>query len=157
MKTSELIVTQLGEADVEAVAALEATAFSTPWSADQYRSVIRHGGCTLFGARAEGVLVGYIAVAVCPASREMEVYNIAVAAAYKRRGIGKKLLSLAVRAACKNGIERVFLEVRENNEPALALYRTLGFVCAGVRPHYYPDTGEDALVMVWDGTGTRHP
>lgn len=138
---------RLREEDLTAVAALEATAFPTPWSEEQYRVVMRHGGCVLFGAWLESALAGYIAVAMQPGTGEMEVYNIAVAEELRRGGIGKKLLGLALEAAAGNGVSRAILEVRRSNTPAIALYRSLGFEQAGERKGYYHDTGEDALVL----------
>ena len=148
MKTSsDYSFVRLGPEDVEDVVGIEAVSFPTPWTAEQYRALLKRGGCALFGARMGSALAGYVAVALHSASLEMEVYNIAVLQMHRQRGIGGQLLNLALRAACKNGIERVVLEVRETNEPALALYRSRGFVPVGRRPRYYPDTGEDALVL----------
>ncbi len=147
MNTSSLVFRQLTEQDLDDVAALEAASFPTPWTAAQYRALLRHGGCALFGALHGSRLAGYIAVAVHAAAGEMEVYNIAVAHAYRRRGIGKKILRLALDAAARNAVSQAILEVRVSNAPALALYRSLGFRQVGVRPNYYHDTGEDALVL----------
>ena len=148
MNTRNLVYRPLREEDLDAVAALEATAFPTPWTAEQYAAVMRQGGCFLFGAvSGEGVLAGYIAIAMHSAIGEMEVYNIAVARNYQQMGIGKKLLSLSMEAAARNGIEQALLEVRVSNIPALALYYSLGFNQVGVRPGYYHDTDEDALVL----------
>lgn len=147
MKTSCLTYRQLAEDDIAAVAALEATAFSTPWTVSQYRAVLLQGGCALFGALEGDTLAGYIAVAVQPAVGEMEVYNIAVAEEFRRHGIGKRLLRLSLEAAWKLGAERAVLEVRVSNTPAIALYRSLGFKEVGGRSGYYHDTGEDALVF----------
>lgn len=141
---------QLVPSDLEALAALEAASFNTPWSAEQYAAMIEGGACAVFGAFCGDVLAGYIAVGMHPAAGEMEVYNIAVDEMHRRGGIGRKLLSLAFDAAALNGVARVFLEVRETNAPALALYNSLGFSRVGVRPRYYPDTGEDALVLARD-------
>ena len=138
---------RLGEEDLTAVAALEAVAFPAPWSEEQYRAVMRHGGCVLFGAWLESALAGYIAVAMRPGTGEMEVYNIAVAEELRRGGIGKKLLRLTLEAAARNGVSRAILEVRRSNTPAIALYHSLGFEQAGERKGYYHDTGEDALVL----------
>lgn len=147
MNTSTLLYRPLTEDDLESVAALEAEAFSTPWTADQYRAIMRHGGCALFGALLGPVLAGYIAVSLQRETAEMEVYNIAVTAAFRRRGIASKLLSLALRAAAGNGATRAILEVRESNTAAIALYRSLDFIQVGIRRGYYHDTGENALVF----------
>lgn len=146
MKTSTMTYRQLHENDLPEVVRLETLAFSTPWTAEQYAAVMRQGGCVLFGAFYEGRLAGYIAVAIQAAAGEMEVYNIAVAENFRRNGIGKKILGLALAAAVKNGVTMAFLDVRTTNAPAIALYESLGFIKAGVRKGYYPDTGEDALV-----------
>lgn len=147
MNTSNLLYRRIRESDLPHVARLEAEAFPTPWSAEQYALVMEQGGCVLFGAWDQDVLAGYIAVAVQSAAGEMEVYNIAVRETYRRRGVGRKLLDLALEAAARNGVEAALLEVRAGNVPALALYRSLGFKDVGVRKGYYHDTGEDALVL----------
>ncbi len=144
----------LGNDDIPEVAILEAASFPTPWSEEQYRLVLRQGACKLFGVRLQsgrahsgpGGLIAYIAVAVHAAAEEMEVYNIAVAEKYRKKGLGKRLLRLALRAAAQNGVSRALLEVRESNAAAVALYASLGFQRVGVRRGYYPDTGEDAHV-----------
>lgn len=148
MKTSPITYRQLYEKDLPLVVALERLAFSTPWTVEQYAAVMRQGGCALFGAFCGQELAGYIAVAIQTAIGEMEVYNIAVAEHFRRGGIGKKILGLSMAAAAQNGITTVFLEVRMNNIPAIALYKSLGFTKAGVRKGYYPDTGEDAHIYV---------
>lgn len=147
MKTSDLVYRRMDEADLEHVVRLEAEAFPTPWTVEQYVLVMRRGGCVVFGAWDGDLLAGYIAVAIQGAVGEMEVYNIAVAETYRQKGIGKKLMSLALAAASRIGVERAVLEVRVSNAPARALYRSLGFQEAGVRKRYYHDTGEDALVL----------
>jgi len=147
MTTSKLIYRQLMENDLPAVADLEAASFPTPWTAEQYTVVIRQGGCAVFGALDGPNLAGYIAVGVQPTIGEMEVYNIAVAERFRRLGIGKKLLRLALEAATINGVTQAMLEVRIGNVAALALYHSLEFSQVGVRAGYYHDTGEDALVL----------
>ena len=67
--------------------------------------------------------------------------------AARRRGLGRRLLLLALQAGRKMGMQKAILEVREGNVAALALYRASGFVQAGRRRRYYADTGEDALVL----------
>lgn len=147
MKTSDLTYRRLTDRDLAAVAMLESVAFPTPWTEEQYRAVLRQGGCTLFGALCGETLAGYIAVGMQPVTGEMEVYNIAVVEAFRRLGIGKKLLRLSLEAASRNNVERAVLEVRVSNVPAIALYRSLGFFQVGLRRGYYHDTGEDALVF----------
>ena len=78
---------------------------------------------------------------------EAHVNNIAVDPAWQGRGLGAVLLFDLVRTALDRGARHLTLEVRVGNEPALALYRRFGMAPVGVRPNYYPETGEDALIM----------
>lgn len=107
----------------------------------------------MFGLRetqqdAQNELVAY--VSVYHTSDELEILNIAVRADRRNRGYGRRLLGLVLRIAEKMGIVRAVLEVRVTNAPAIGLYSFFGFVQAGIRRAYYPDTGEDALVYVLD-------
>jgi ribosomal-protein-alanine N-acetyltransferase len=78
---------------------------------------------------------------------ESHVNNIAVDPTWQGRGLGAVLLSDLVRTALGRGARHLTLEVRVGNEPALALYGRFGMAPVGVRPNYYPETGDDALVM----------
>ena len=89
----------------------------------------------------DGDLAGFLLVWVV--AGEAEVLDIAVSPAYRRQGVAKELLNhLQVHAK----VERVFLEVSKNNEPARALYETCGFEMVGERKGYYRD-GSDALLL----------
>ena len=72
---------------------------------------------------------------------------IAVRESYRRRGLGEMLLADAIELALSNDQESVTLEVRRSNVSALNLYQKLGFRAAGVRPRYYTDPVEDALIL----------
>jgi ribosomal-protein-alanine N-acetyltransferase len=94
------------------------------------------------GYRDGGNLLGYAGLAV--AADEAEVRTIGVAPAAQGRGVGRALLHDLLRAA---GPRRVLLEVRCDNEPAIALYESEGFVRVGLRRHYYQPSGADAYTM----------
>lgn len=149
---------RLEPSHVQAVAALERTCFTLPWSEEQFRAAFGQSHFAAFGLRDTGkdkgnsgckgeydnALLGYISF--YHALDELEILNIAVTSPCRRQGKGRKLLTLALQVARKMGIERAVLEVRVSNFPALRLYEGLGFVCVGRRPKYYADTGEDALI-----------
>ena len=80
--------------------------------------------------------------------KEAELWNIAVAPAHRRRGIGRALLQEALQKLSVAGTRRIFLEVRESNLPALELYYSLGFNRLARRKDYYYNPKEDALVFV---------
>lgn len=82
---------------------------------------------------------------------EVHVATIAVHPSFRRLKIGQQLLVHVIDAAAKEGAQHAFLEVREHNQAARKMYQKFGFVEAGVRPRYYSDTGEDAILMNLDG------
>ena len=81
---------------------------------------------------------------------EGHITNIAVLEPYRGRGIGRKITQALLQYASNLGASYLTLEVRERNEKAQALYRSLGFIKVGVRKKYYEDTGEDGWIMVCD-------
>lgn len=138
-----------GAADALAIAALDARVNASPWSADTVQQTLTRG--TGFVCRAStGALLGFVLSVV--ASDECEILDIAVDPAHRRAGHARALLQSALAAAAADGAVRCFLEVRESNAPAQALYRSAGFAVIGRRRAYYRTlTGrEDALLMCRD-------
>jgi N6-L-threonylcarbamoyladenine synthase len=84
------------------------------------------------------------------AGDESHVMNLAVRADSRGTGLGAALLADLMADAAARGVERMTLEVRPSNAPAIALYEGAGFHPAGERPGYYSDTGESALIMWTD-------
>ena len=78
---------------------------------------------------------------------EAHIGTLAVDPNFRRQGIAKRMLARVLREASGEGIQKVFLEVRRNNSAAQLLYESFGFQVSSIRRHYYPDTGEDALLM----------
>lgn len=143
---SGVAVRKMRAADVEAVAAIEAEAFASPWSAETFASLLDRTSLELLvleDAR-EGV-IGY-AVLWC-ILEQGELANVAVTPRLRGRGLGKYLLSRVLEVARARGVETIFLEVRPSNERAVELYRRLGFAEVGRRKGYYEHPREDALVM----------
>jgi ribosomal-protein-alanine N-acetyltransferase len=96
-------------------------------------------------ARASGTCAGILLA--WRAADELHLTDLGVAQAFRRRGIARALVSDLCREGRDLGSSVVLLEVRESNEPALSLYRSLGFEEQYRRRHYYADSGEDAVVM----------
>lgn len=134
-------------ADVDAVVALEREAFSTPWQASTFRSLLERPAAELWvlDDPADGV-VGY-AVVWCILDQG-EVANIAVAPSHRGRGLGARLLEAMLGVARKRGVRSMYLEVRVSNGAARALYDAFGFQHVGTRSDYYESPREDALVML---------
>lgn len=134
-------------AHLPAVAALEKRCFPTdPWSEGVFRSALDSPGTAILLAEgADGALLGY--AVLYTVLDEGNLDNIAVAPGSRRQGVGDALLS-AVTALCrKRGLERLMLEVRASNAPAVALYEKHGFAAVGRRKNYYEKPREDAILM----------
>ncbi len=93
---------------------------------------------------SDGEVLGYAALLVQPDAGH--ILDVVVAPRHRGRGIAGRLLDELARAAEEQGVTELTLEVAEDNVPARALYRRLGFVAEGRRPRYYPD-GSDALIL----------
>ena len=90
-------------------------------------------------------LAGFAVASLLPPQAELEI--IAVASQFQRRGLAQQLFAGLAAELRANQVTEVILEVRASNQPALGLYRKLGFVGTGYRPAYYPDPQEDAVLM----------
>jgi len=78
---------------------------------------------------------------------EAHITNIAVAPAYRGKKLGELILKGLLELAKLKGAVRMSLEVRVSNDRAQKLYKRIGFASAGIRPGYYIDTNEDAIIM----------
>jgi ribosomal-protein-alanine N-acetyltransferase len=139
-------IRELAEADVAAVAALEAENFSAPWSAQGFRDVLCREDVVFLVALDGARIAGYAGVA-CSLD-EGEITNVCVAGDARRAGVGTRLLTQLLERLSGRGISRVALEVRKSNAPAIRLYEKLGFSIAGTRRDFYERPREDAYVMV---------
>ena len=134
--------------DIDAVAKLETATFSDPWARSAFAQLIGNPAVEFLvgeAADAPGVPVGYVVAWF--AADEAEIANIAVAQHVRGTGLGARLLDAALDAARRRGSRYVFLEVRESNAAARALYASRAFEVVGRRRNYYRRPLEDALVL----------
>jgi [ribosomal protein S18]-alanine N-acetyltransferase len=133
--------------DLDAVAALEASAYSFPWSRGNFTDSLAAGYIAEVLVGAEEGLVGYF-VAMAGVD-ELHLLNITIAPAWQGLGLGRGLLHAVADHGRQLGLAALWLEVRQSNERARALYRGLGYAEVGLRRGYYPAAGrrEDAVVM----------
>ena len=133
-------------ADATGIAALEEEIFSDAWSYRDIQDLICTEGGMCFTAIDGGEVIAYvIGRLIAP---EGEIYRVAVAPHKRQRGIGYRLLDYAVKTAKGPGLERLFLEVRSKNVPAIRLYTAYGFKEIGIRKNYYKNPDDDAIVML---------
>jgi ribosomal-protein-alanine N-acetyltransferase len=139
---------RMREADLPRVMEIERAAFSHPWSEELVRRELGHEFSTVLLATEDGPAGPVLGFAVVwLVHDELHVLNVAVAPEARRRGVARSILDRVERDARDQGARVSMLEVRRSNAPAIALYLSLGYREVGVRPRYYAEDGEDALVM----------
>lgn len=131
--------------DAEGVARVERESFPTPWSREDFWREASNDFACYIVVLADEAIIGFGGCWI--SFEEAQVTNIALTASQRGRGLGKVLMEKLMRAAAERGAERMTLEVRPSNTPALRLYEGLGFAAIGVRKKYYQDNDEDAILM----------
>lgn len=151
----------LDAADKHQVVRLEERCFKQPWTSAMVKNELLHSSCFCCGLEQPVPLVGpsgktrteaddpFLLVAYAlfrVHSGLAELNRLAVSPEHRRRGLAASLLTRALPALTDRGAAEVFLEVRENNRAAIALYLEHGFRKAGLRENYFQD-GCDALIL----------
>ena len=138
-------VTRATPEDAAAIAALEALTFSSPYTEESVRDMLSSTIHPSFVVRDGGELLGYLlGQMIVP---EGDLLRIAVRPSARRRGVGRKLIEAFLAYLQANGCTVCFLDVREHNAPAQALYTSYGFTPLDRRKNYYHLPTEDAIVM----------
>ncbi len=142
----EVDIRDMTEGDLEEVMAIECTVFPEPWSTNMFRQELHLPLSRNLTARiVGGGIVGYITFWII--AGEVHLHTVAVKRDRQRRGVASALMEAMIRRAQKEGVCHATLEVRPSNERARRLYERFGFTVKGIRPCYYADTKEDALIM----------
>jgi len=135
--------------DLDAVHAIERASFSVPWPDEAYRNeLLTNRLATYVVARAGDDIVGFGGLWVMV--DEAHITTFAVDPRWRRRGVGEWMLLGLLDRAVERHAREATLEVRLSNMPARRLYEKYGFRPVGIRPRYYSDNGEDALIMTTD-------
>ena len=130
---------------VPQVAALEKLCFSDPWSENSVASELSNELSCWLVALDEDTVAGYVGSQTVLG--ETDMMNLAISPEYRRKGIAKALVSALVEQLKQRESHCLTLEVRLSNEPARALYASLGFVQIGRRPGYYHNPKADGLIL----------
>ena len=142
--------------DLEEVMVIERAAFKHPWSTELFRRELEHDWSTILvaiepltsaphGKGTERIVAFLIYWLV---HDEVHILNVATTPDHRRKGVARMLMTETERRANLATASLMTLEVRRSNLAALALYREFDYRAVGVRPNYYVDEGEDAIVMV---------
>ena len=142
-----LLVAPLSRRHLPEVLAIERASFARPWEPALFEAEIRHAQALPLVALSlpAGMVVAYLCLWLM--GEEVQVQNLAVHPAFRRRGVGRSLLAQGLREARRRGARLATLEVRPSNLAARRLYASLGFLETGRRPGYYHTEGEDALIL----------
>jgi [ribosomal protein S18]-alanine N-acetyltransferase len=145
--------------DLPRVAALELATFGRDaWPLHAFKDVLvafshakpPRGAMWVAADPKTGQILGYAGVEVSALCGEMDIINIAVAPAYRRRGVGRLLLERIVRLCGRRGVPLLWLRVRVSNRGARRFYRQMGFRLCGRFQGYYLDPNEPAVIMAMD-------
>jgi ribosomal-protein-alanine N-acetyltransferase len=141
-----LIIRPMELADVDAVLKVEKASFATPWSREAFVTEVGDNDLARYlVAEVDGQIVGYAGMWLI--LDEAHITNVALLPSFRGRGLGSKLMEKLCELAKIAGARRMTLEVRPSNLAAQRLYGRMGFEVCGIRPGYYTDSKEDALIM----------
>lgn len=149
-----MLIRRMTLEDIPEVVEIENQCFSQPWSEKSFQDSLTRED-TIFLVCVEDDLAGeeevmsrvtgYIGLYL--SFEEASVTNVAVSPSFRKKGYGEALVTAAKEAVREAGAECIFLEVRQSNEPAISLYKKLGFEELGIRKRFYEHPVEDAIIM----------
>jgi [ribosomal protein S18]-alanine N-acetyltransferase len=150
-EVAEVTIRPMTLADIQTVRQIDVRSFSLPWPERSYHFELTENPASRSWVaevkdkdgqkQLAGMLVLWQII------DEAHIGTIATDPDFRRHGIARRMLAVALLDAARAGIQKVFLEVRRGNTAAQALYQRFGFEVSSIRRHYYQDTGEDALLM----------
>lgn len=137
--------------DIEQILEIEEISFKAPWSRTLFLEELACKDASdyvvkLTGSEKHEPVIAYICSRIIGC--EMSILRVAVSPKWRNLGIASWLLDKSFNMARDKSVTSVFLEVRDSNSAAIALYNKTGFIQIGKRPNYYSETGEAALVFM---------
>lgn len=135
------------ERDLDAIVQIERASFKSAWTWDMFKWELQNAPVSQLHVLrvGDGAIVAFSTIWIV--ADEVHINNVAVLPAHRRQGLGRTLLEAVLETAAGQGARRATLEVRRSNDGAIRLYEQMGFELAGVRPRYYTDPDEDALIL----------
>lgn len=146
MKNQQIEIREMTWFDLDQVMVIENENFSVPWTENGFFTyLMREDALFLVAEDEEGTIWGYIGVII--AVDEGDITNVSVKKEVQGQGIGTALIEELIRCMKEREVQTIFLEVRQSNAPAIALYEKMGFEKMGIRKNYYTDPTEDGITM----------
>ena len=141
----EIKIRSMRKEDIPEVSEIEKLSFPSPWSSNIFSSELEKGSFAFYHVlEYRDRLVGY--GGYWRIKNEAHLVTFAIHPSFRRRGLGAKLLEQLLKDAQDQSLDTITLEVRDSNLAAQRFYERFGFKKIAVRPHYYSDTDEDAIV-----------
>lgn len=131
--------------DLPRILEIEAESFTSPWTEASFLNELANPKTYYYVWQEDENIVGY--AGFWKIFEEINITNIAIAKAYRGRGIGSAFVAYLKEKAGQLGAKAISLEVRQGNRPAIATYQKNGFYTAGIRKNYYTKPSENALIM----------
>ena len=141
-----MLIRKMEARDVSWMARIEQENFSMPWSEKAFMDSLSLEEALFLVAEEEDRVLGYIGIYL--SFEEGEITNVSVDSSSRNKGVGSELVEQLKKEAQARGTEKIFLEVRVSNEPAIRLYEKQGFEQVGCRKNFYEKPREDAWVMM---------
>jgi ribosomal-protein-alanine N-acetyltransferase len=163
MENNHIRIEECKEGDMAEIMSIERDSYTNAWSEKMFRGEMTNPIARILVGKVDSSPGKYVAgyVVYWRVADEIHLHNIAVRKDQRRKRFAFRLLREAIRFSRSEGAQWVTLEVRRSNLPAQKLYEKFGFLVKGVRPSYYSDTGEDALILWADLEGilpeAEHP
>lgn len=147
MKTkTQISIRNMKITDLPQVMKIDSRSFPSPWTKEIYeQELLKNDFAHYFVIVHEDEIIGYVGLWIV--FDDAQITNIAIAPEYRGKGIGEKLFAFALTYAFQRGAQKLSLEVRPSNHVAKNMYKKFGLKKGGIRKNYYPDNGEDAIVM----------
>ncbi len=142
-----MVIKKFSRKYIDDVARIEQVCFSAPWSRESLAGELDNPSAQFLVAVENAKAIGYVGIHI--SLGEGDIMRVAVLPQFRRTGTGRALLKECL---ASDKLDRVFLDVRENNIPALRLYESFGFRRIGIRKNYYSNPTENALMMMWKKT-----
>ncbi len=132
--------------DLPRIYEIECACFPTPWNIESYIGELNNPASFYVVARDGDNPVAFGGIWIIEG--HAHIVTMATDENHRRQGLARMIINKFVHECKNRNVEEITLEVRVNNEAAKNLYKSFGFVTVGIRPKYYTDTNEDALVML---------